>query len=77
MYSWAGGGLVLLTEQTSKSRRYDNKMLGLRFQDNDWLSAYPFKFQDLKREVPLSRYSFFFIELENLPLLLTLAVQRY
>ena len=46
MYSWAGGGLVLLTEQTSKSRRYDNKMLGLRFQDNDWLSAYPFQFQD-------------------------------
>lgn len=73
MYSWAGRGLVLHTEQTSKSRRYDNKMLGLRFQDNDWLSAYPFEFKDLKREVPLSRYSFF-IELENLPLLLTLAV---
>lgn len=38
MYSRAGRGLVLLTEQTSKSRTYDNKMLGLRFQDNAWLS---------------------------------------
>lgn len=38
----AGRGLVLHTEQTSKSRRYDNKMLGLRFQDNDWLSCLSF-----------------------------------
>ena len=73
MDSWAGRRLVLLTEQTSKSRRYDNKILGLNFQDNDWLSAYPFFFL---REVPLSRYSFF-IKLENRKLLLTLAVQRY
>jgi len=79
------GGLVLLTERTSKSRRYDNKMLALRFQNNDWLCAHLFSIcgensfsVQLLYRVGEPTATLAFIELENLPLLLTLlAVQRY
>lgn len=42
-------------DQQISKKRYDKKMLGLRFQDNDWRSTYPF----LSIEREKCRYNFF------------------